>query len=417
MPFLNFFDIKRIIFGITLFGYGVFTLQISNAQETQFITIPYRAFVLLLNFVLFFHNMEEFRNSKFITNYRTGKNSLNKFIIICTFIFLFLYSCRLVYSVYLGNEILLYSDKNQYVLYWFCMCVIPGINFLFLEKFSSIKYIYVAWISLALIIIPSLFKDIHTSSQFSEQGRLATAAINPISLGHYATSVSLISFYIILNKSSFHNKLPSITNHTLVYLTTFATGIVITFLAGSRGPLLALLICSVLLLTSCQLKNKISNYTLWALILLLVLFCVSNTFIGKENLLLNRLLSTGDDLDGADSQTRGYVYYMAIQLFLEHPIIGFGLELPNAEGYPHNLYLESFLAIGVSGGLIFIIIVTYTLMVSIKLIFAKSSQWQWIGVLFIQYFIGGCFSGALYGSSSFWYFLFAILGIYGSLEK
>jgi O-Antigen ligase len=417
MFFLKCFDIRRLIFAITLFGYGVFAFAISNPQQTQAITIPYRASVLLFNIILFFHDIGKFQDFKNITNHKKNKSSLHRLIIICTFIFVFFYSCRVMYSVYISDNILMFPDKFQYILYWFFMCLIPGINFLFLDKFVSSKYMYVAWIMLLLIGIPSLFLDVGTSSAFSTYGRLATAAINPVALGHYATSLFLISFYILLNKSIYQG-LPAIANNTLIYIGASFVGIVVTFLASSRGPIFALLICSTLMLITYQFKNRMSvKASLFLMFLIILLTSVAYFSVGGENQIFDRIFATGDELDTSSSNNRGYVYDMGVKLSLEHPILGFGLELPNGEGYPHNLFLESFLTLGFGGGFMFVTIVAYTIMASLKLLMSKNSQWGWVGVLFIQYIIAGCFSGSLYGSSSFWYFLFAVLGVYNSVEE
>lgn len=416
MFFFKCFDIRRLVFAITLFGYGVFTFAISNPQQTQAVTIPYRASVLLFNIILFFHDIGKFRDLKNITNYKKNKSSLHRLIILCTFVFIFFYSCRVIYNVYISDNILMFPDRSQYILYWFFMCLIPGINFLFLDKFMSGKYMYVAWIMLLLIGIPALFLDVSSSSAFSTYGRLATAAINPIALGHYATSLFLVSFYILLNKNIYQG-LPAIANNTLIYIGASLVGLVITFSASSRGPIFALLIGSILMLITYQFKNKMSvKLSLFLLFLIVFLTTVVYFSISGENLIFDRIFSTGDELDSGSINNRGYAYDTGIKLALEHPIIGFGLELPNGEGYPHNLFLESFLVLGFGGGFMFTAIVAYTIMASLKLLMSKNSQWGWVGILFIQYIIAGCFSGSLYGASSFWYFLFAVLGVYDSVE-
>jgi hypothetical protein len=411
MFFLKCFDIIRIVFGVTLFGYGVFTFAVTNPQATQAITIPYRAFVLFSNILLFFHNIKIYRNSQTINNQGKHKNKSTKVIIICTIVFCFFYSCRLIHSVYISDNVMLFPDKFQYILYWFFMCLIPGINFLFLDKHCPYKYMYVTWVMLGLIGIFSLFLDAGSSSQFSAFGRLATAAINPIALGHYATSLFLISFYIILNGNKYQ-LLPPIANNKSIFIGSFFLGAVVTLSASSRSPLLALFICSILMLTTYQLKNKISIKIILFLLFLLVSLVLIVSNIGEENQIFERIFASGDELDSADKNTRAYLYDLAIKWFLQYPIIGFGLELPNGEGYPHNLFIESFLALGVCGGIAFILITFHTIILSIRLLASKNSQWGWVGILFIQYMIAGCSSGSLYGSSSFWYLLFAVLGVY-----
>jgi O-antigen ligase len=155
-------------------------------------------------------------------------------------------------------------------------------------------------------------------------------------------------------------------------------------------------------------------------LLLIVLFfylalMISN--VGEENQIFERIFASADELDTSDKNTRAYLYDLAIKLSLQYPIVGFGLELPNGEGYPHNIFLESFLALGICGGLMFILITSYTIIASLKLLATKNSQWGWLGILFIQYTIGGCSSGSLYAASSFWYLLFAVLGVCNSVDN
>jgi hypothetical protein len=200
MFFLKCFDFKRFVFGVTLFGYGVFTFAAGSPEATQTVTIPYRAFVLVINFVLFFHGL---RNSGGLQNVSDDSDkqksyqiNATKTILTMVKFFLFFYSLRLMHSVYLSDNILSFSDKSQYIFYWFFMCLIPGINFSFLDTKLSYRYMYVAWTMLLLIGIPSLFLNVNSASnQFSSSGRVSTATINPIALGHYATSLFLLSIY------------------------------------------------------------------------------------------------------------------------------------------------------------------------------------------------------------------------------
>jgi O-Antigen ligase len=416
MFFLKCFDVRTTVFGITLFGYGVFAIYVTSAESSQSITIPFRFFVLLSSIILFFHDVIISRNSLASINYQKQQYNQNKVVVICTSIFLFFYSCRLIYSLYISDEILSLADKSQYIMYWFFMCLIPGINFLFLGRYYSSKYMYVTWVTLALVIVPALFVDVSISN-FSSQGRLATAAINPITLGHYATSLFLLSFYMILNKNQ-DEALPAIANNTFVFLGTSLVGIIIAFSANSRGPLIALSICLILILVNYKPENKKNVKFLLFLIFSLVLFTIAlSSSMGDQNNIFDKFFLSGNELDPEDQRNRGYAYNMAIKLSLEHPFIGFGLELPDGHGYPHNLFLESFLSLGFCGGILFFTVTVYTIITSIKLLATKNPQLGWIGILFIQYTIGGCFSGSLYAASSFWYLLFAVLGVSTSVKN
>jgi O-Antigen ligase len=416
MFFLKCFDVNRLIFGVTLFGYGVFAFALTNPETTQLVTVPYRALVLISNVIMIFHRLVISKGSASKNKNMNRRINSAKEITFLAVIFMFLYSCRVIHSVYISDGILLLSNKFQYILYWFFVCLIPAINFLFMDKILAYKYMYVTWIILLLISVPSLFLDINTSSQFSEVGRLATAAINPIALGHYATSLFLLSFYIIMNKKQYES-LPAIASNVLLLAGASLVGVFVTLSAASRSPLLALSSCLIILLLTSLFKDKVNGRIIFILLFTIVCGVLVIVFSSSlNNQFFERIFSTADELDIADERSRGYLYDTTIKLFLDHSIFGFDLELPNGQGYTHNLFLESFLALGFGGGILFGIITLYTVNAAIKLLISKSSQWGWVGILFIQYTIAGTSSGALYGSSSFWYLMFAVLGAYNSLS-
>jgi O-Antigen ligase len=410
MFFVKCFDIRRIIFSLTIFGYGLFAFAVTD-QNTQAVTIPYRVLVLVINIALFLRDFKILNSVKKKQAVNVSPN-LTKAISTLVYLFIFTYSCRLIHSVYISNNLLLFPDKFQYILYWFFIFLVPGINFLFVDTFRSDKYFYATWIVLALIGFSSLFLDVNSASnQFSSMGRLALAAVNPIMLGHYGTSLFLLSLYEMLNNKQ-HRELHPKAGSNTIFLLTSIVGLVVALMASSRGPLLAMIICTVVMVITSQRKNGLNVKFLSSLIALLLCFALVASFSLKEdNQILDRIYSASDEVDSSDSRSRGYLYETAVKTFLEYPLTGFGIELPNGEGYPHNLILESFLSLGICGGIVFIIITTFATISSIKLLLSKNSCWGWIGILFIQYFIAGFSSGSLYGANIFWYLLLAIIGI------
>jgi hypothetical protein len=216
-----------------------------------------------------------------------------------------------------------------------------------------------------------------------------------------------------------YKKLPAIANNRIIFVSAALIGTLVTFAAGSRGPILAFSICTLLLLITHQQKNGLSVKLFLSLIFMITTFgVVLSTNVNQDNnKVFDRILAPEDDFDSSNSQSRGYMYDMAVRLSMENPLFGFGLELPNGIGYPHNIFIESFLTLGVGGGIIFAIINLYAVIISIKLLTNKNSQWGWIGLLFLQYMIAGCSSGSLYGVSSFWYFLFSLLSICDRFES
>ncbi|MCK7519045.1 MAG: hypothetical protein MZV64_15630 [Ignavibacteriales bacterium] len=113
-----------------------------------------------------------------------------------------------------------------------------------------------------------------------------------------------------------------------------------------------------------------------------------------------RFVESGDAL-------RFQLYEEAIKEFLNHPIIGNQFVLENGIGagiYPHNIFLESLMALGFIGGILILILLFNSLKIcyySIK----ELDNYSWIRLLFIQYFIFSMMSGGIYNSPLLWIFM------------
>jgi O-antigen ligase len=151
-------------------------------------------------------------------------------------------------------------------------------------------------------------------------------------------------------------------------------------------------------------------YSIYSIIFIAIgFYCATLFAVDKGGSFLDRFLLAGDEFD-TQGQSRGFLVQTTLSLVLESPFTGVGLEIPDI-GYPHNLIAESFLPLGIVGGLLFSILYVVCIFKSIKLLTNSSGEWGWLGILFIQYAVISLSSGSLYASSLFWYLLFASIGI------
>lgn len=402
--------VKILLFSIALFGYGVIASLIKDASTSRLTTVPYRAVVISLSILVIFWNQ---RNTNIICNNTQKKKPKKVLLFFFIFLFTVFYSLRIIYDI--GYNNFLVKESSEYLLNWFGICLIPGITFLFLNLKMSKKYLYLSWmfLTLASILALPLITQGQVSRTFAEQGRLAGEALNPISLGHQGGSLLLISLYVLLNREFHQNLIPKLS-----YIFSLVTGLILLFFAASKGPIIASIVCVCLLLLSLQ-HQGVNTFKIFGIIAFIVIFAnlgfsfaldSGSSFIERFASLLN-----GDDFDSSRFVQRPELYQKASELITEYPIFGYGLEVPNL-GYPHNLILEAFLATGLVGGSLFLIIYIYAVIKAIGITMAKKNSWNWLGLLYIQYAIGTMFSGSLYGSSTYWYLLFAIVGI-KKLEK
>ncbi|NJM21276.1 MAG: O-antigen ligase family protein [Richelia sp. SM1_7_0] len=272
--------------------------------------------------------------------------------------------------------------------------------------------------AIASFAVSTIIFQGQSSRIFVEQGRLGNEILNPISIGHQSVSLALIclerlSIINRLNKSNVKESKRNNIFYVIINISLMIFGISLVIFAASRSPIIAIFICGSLFLIKLQRQGFNIFKTISFIVVLIVVVNFALGFaLDSGSSLLERFASTlnGDEFYDGRFIQRPELYQMAMQLINDNLATGYGLEIPHI-GYPHNLILEAFLSTGLFGGCLFVIIYVYALVKSIKLFFNRKSSWGWLGLLYIQYAIGGMFSGNLYGYYIFWYLLFAIIGL------
>jgi O-antigen ligase len=403
------YNVKLLLFPIAVFGYGIIS-SFASEFDTRFITVPYRIIVISLSILILISEIYYGNRQKNLTS-----NNLTLLSIIMLFLFIICYSTRIIYDF--GYNPDLVKDRNEYLLFWFFVCLIPALNFLFLESKDSKKYLYLCLLFLVIAsvtVIPQILQN-SFSKVFIAQGRLSTDALNPISLGHQSASLIIIIVYnFIFAKKNDIVKLKNINRFVNILL--LIIGIILVIFSASRGPLIALIIVITLqFLVSIRqglTYKKLSQITSIIIFISCLIGFSLPLAVNSGSRIVERISDSfisGSDFDTRFVQ-RPELYSKAIELISEYPIFGSGLEVPKL-GYPHNLILEAFLSTGILGGSLFLILYICAITKAISIIMAKNNNWSWLGFIYIQYAIGAMFSGSLYGSYTFWYLLFAILGL------
>jgi O-antigen ligase len=418
MNFFKFFNPRIFTFSFTLWGYGIISFLASDSLTTQLITVPYRAIVLFLNLCLIVINLDLIKIKARYGLSTPIKSLTNKRISILFVTFIIFYSIRVLYDTTGSGSTA--ENPGTFLLLWFPITLIPAINFLYIDFSKSNKYLIYSWIFLCIIGAGILSLSPSQSEQFASQGgRLSNLALNPIALGNYAGSLVLLALFISLNQKAVFSGLVGKFSK-IVFPATAAIGVAGVFLSGSRGPLISLLICVLILFLTSSQKTKMGLKFVVTLLLIIGLFGFGVSFALEQGSgSIERIFATEEELSGTSrfsgtENSRLYLYSLVLEKVEKNPLFGFGLELPDGLGYPHNLILESFLALGILGGLMFIILQIYMLFQAFALLKHKNSYkaaWGWLGILFIQYFIASMSSGSIYGSYVLWYLMFAVLVI------
>ena len=215
-------------------------------------------------------------------------------------------------------------------------------------------------------------------SLIEQTGRLFFEAVNPITLGYVATT-ALISALCL---TTYH--LTPI--HRAAIVVAALVSFVCLMLTASRGPLIALVVCAVTFLI---FKGR------WRLMFLLALLVLPVVF-GSVSEMELRFTNIEED---ESSIERLMLQSSALTEFLKNPVAGSAFVEPLTQSYPHNLIIETALALGILGLAVLLFVIISVCLRALK----RLRQGELLlPLLFAQYLIAAQLSGAIYGNAALW---------------
>ena len=230
----------------------------------------------------------------------------------------------------------------------------------------------------ALAVLMHVF-DLGLARSLTEQtGRLFFESVNPISLGHVAATTLVAALCLTRHRLN-------LKSGVLVACAATAAAACLV-LAASRGPVLAFGVCA---LAFALFTGRWRLVCLAALILLPVILNESS-----------ELSSRFGDIEYDESiNQRVLLQDSAISEFFEHPVIGSAFVEPLLQTYPHNLVIETGMALGVVGLSVLAPVLLRACVQAWKRLRKRDLL---LPLLFGQYLLGAQLSGSLWGNSSFW---------------
>jgi hypothetical protein len=355
-------------------GYELVTMLFlsPSSQNTQLVTIPYRGFTLLIGIVLLIIAVR-FKNIK-----------VNTYSIHLFFIYCFFFLIRMVYDIHISSN----SYINDIPAFWlviFSVTIFPII--ITYKTFRFVRIDKLLWwylICAFLTLLLSVFKMEDFSGTIRQSGNVA---LNPITYSNLALSTILLSIYIL-----FEIGISKI--YKLLVCITLLFGFYCLFIAGSRGPLLSLFI--ILTIWSTLRSGKISGFifTMICAVFILIFLNEIISLIGEVSPILESRFS--DTLREGNTDRRGELGNFAKKAFLDSPIYGkqFAIFEMYKLNYPHNLFLEGFMALGIGGFLLFFASLS-AFIKACRHIFMKKKN-TWLSLLLFQYLISSLISGTIY---------------------
>lgn len=257
----------------------------------------------------------------------------------------------------------------------------------------------------SVLSLYSVYRDYISGNLFSlGVGRMSIETLNPISMGNLGVSLVILCIFFFVSKRS-----SSLIN-SLLFVFMLVLGVFIALAGASRGPVLALLIV-LLYYFFHSLKKKISLKLLFFIpVFFFLLYMVANIIESRIGFSpIARFQHFINANEGVPS-VRMELYKDAWSQFIQNPVFGSALEELNSGFYPHNLIIESFMSTGLVGGIAFCAILILGLWSAVTVMRLRPS-YGWVSLLFFQYVIGAQFSGSLYGSGTMWALLGAVIGL------
>ncbi len=272
--------------------------------------------------------------------------------------------------------------------------------------FSNSSYFFFLWtLSLGLVAAFFMAKE----APLPLLGRYdANSTVNTINYGQMGCALSIVALYGFVNKLFRYSK--------IIYPLMFLLGLVSIMKAGSRSPVVVLLV--VVIFYFLARSGFVKGLMLMGLATIVLWFSLGflvelSDAVGSG--IVERLISA---VETGETSGRDKIYANALDHFKDSPIFGEYYLIPSgiAKGfYPHNFFLEAFMTTGLIGGIPFVLMVMLALIKSFKILRDRHSS-GWIVLLFLQVLVYGMFSSSLYSSQGFWALCFFILSM-GSLHN
>lgn len=378
--------LSTLNFVLMFIGYQLATslfLPVTSNIEgiSRTVTLPYRAFALLIGLWVIFLNF---------------KVSVGKVHIALKLFWI--YWIALIIRIFYDTELRIdvhVNDTTQLWLLIFGMCIIPMYSLMKTHKYINYHKAFI-WIYVGsfITLVLSLFNNptLLSSAEEITQRAGGNLAFNSIAFGHLGTTGVIMSLFIL----SKYEKMSIVTKVLVIGIMLLSFFVMLR--AGSRSPIVALFVVLIFWLFA-RGKNIVLGTTVSLIALFLIVIFMDQIlgFIGDISPVMEFRLRAS--IYEGDSSGRDPIFETAFQAFLDKPILGkqFAMFDNGDFGYSHNLILDSLMGLGIFGGLAIVYILWIAIKKSYYFVKNKDTNY-WISLILIQQIVLSMLSGAIYYS-------------------
>ncbi len=396
-----------LLFALSLAGYP-FLAAFSGATgiDNRVLSIAFRAAFLVLAVVVIY------------TSYRKHAPVHRGIFWFLYFAFWSMYAFRLIHDLFIADVPSAY-EPQIYIAFLFGVTIIPSLAFAFpLDEVTARRALkFSLYLLLATQIMFFLSPDNFSLETATEFQRVQTDQLNAITLGavggltvNFATISLMYSTINVGSKAQARAALFSAL-FKFLHIVAIAIGFTTIFLSGSRGPLLATLVCYAWIFYAAYRKttSRVASGVLISLVVMSIGMIVLPFVVDIGAPVLERLAATARGEEMSDGG-RFILWENGLAQALENPIFGSGFEEKEIVFYVHNLPLEAFMSAGFVGALIWIALFSIGLKRAFLIILEKPAH-GWIAITFLYTFVNSLLSGNLWNAGSLAHFLVALYGV------
>jgi hypothetical protein len=279
----------------------------------------------------------------------------------------------------------------DYALQFFLAAsVLPALGLMKSQAYDQRRFAYfgfaVASAGSIISLLATRFGGGEVRDLTEATGRLSLTALDPTTLGHLAVSAMFCGLALWATAKP---------RGRVILSCVFPLLIICLISTGSKGPALILAVCTGLLALRRGAALRFAALALPFLLLLL---------ISDSNPLASRLAASEDDQSTVD---RIVLLNDSLKQIEDAPLMGSAFVELNSEFYPHNVFVEAPMALGIPLGLVFI---GMALFGAVRAWRELKGDNYLLGLLYFQGILAAALAGALFAATLFWIVL-AILPI------
>ena len=364
--------------------------------DSRVATVPFRALMLLLQLYALFRFLG-------VGYLRMGMSITSALAVF----FWVAYSLRFIADAAF-LQVPLGADPSDMALSLFAICL-PTFIVLYQIRDIELYRKALTWSMLALGVccLASMLRT-RTAQDVTLHGRYqGNDILNPISYGHMGVTAIILGLFVLLQIGRVR---------TPWYLRagaacTVCLGGFSILAASSRGALVA----AILLIPLVGCLGLLRGSRLLTVAICIVLgfvLAATVTYFSRNGPNLGRLLVSAAAYDTTSNSvnSRHNMIRDAWREYMDHPWLGSSLVERNALIYPHNAFVEAFMATGTFGGSAFVLLILVAIDRAARVIWRDAAT-AWIPFCFLQQLIGAMFSGGLYSNVALWSMTAIMLGV------